>query len=130
SAEQEKLESEILSLTEQRKELAEVLVDEATRRELAELRNRLDDIDRELAALPPPQKVYAAANDFPPDGNFVPPKTPRPVHLLARGDVKKPGELMAPAAIAAVGGPDSRFEIANEADEGARPPAPARWITE
>jgi len=129
SAEQEKLENEIQSLTEQRKELAEALVDEATRRELAELQNRLSEIDREIAVLPPPQKVYAAANDFPPDSNFIPPKTPRPVHLLARGDVKKPGESMSPAGIAAVCGPDSRFQIL-DTDEGQRRAALARWITD
>ena len=35
--------------------------------------------DKELAALPKPQMVYAAAKDFVPKGNFNPARTPRPV---------------------------------------------------
>ena len=55
----------------------------------------------EPAALPPPEKVYAAANYFTPLSEFKPARTARPVHLLGRGDVKQPRELMLPAAIPA-----------------------------
>ena len=43
--------------------------------------------------------VYAAANDFTPQGNFTPSKTPRPIHLLKRGDITKPGDLVLPGAL-------------------------------
>jgi hypothetical protein len=40
--------------------------------------------------------VYAAAARFSPlKAYFIPPKDVRPVHLLQRGEVKRPGELMA-----------------------------------
>src|SRR5439155_23500404 len=101
-----KLEAEIRARNERRKQLVEALTDEATRRELAELKSRLNDLNQELATLPPPTKVYAAANDFKPDGSFLPARSPRPVFLLAKGDVKRPGELMKPAGLAAVPGPN------------------------
>ncbi len=56
--------------------------------------------EQRLAALPPPQKVYAGASDFAPDGSFKPALTPREIHLLKRGDINNPGDpaLPAPAA--------------------------------
>lgn len=53
-----------------------------------------------LDALPPPRMVYAVTRDFPPDGeNFKPSPEPRPIHLLARGDLSRPGELIGPGTL-------------------------------
>ena len=41
-------------------------------------------VERELAALPAPQLVYAVTSDFKPDGNFKPPLKPRAVQVLRR----------------------------------------------
>ena len=66
----------------------------------------------------------------------MPAKTPRPVHLLARGDVKRPGDLMQPAAISAVPGPNPQFDLSDQSDqsdrsdEGTRRAALARWLTD
>src|SRR5256884_3481613 len=49
-----------------------------------------EKISRELAELPKPSLVYAAANDFDPDGGLKPAAGPRPVHRLRRGDINKP----------------------------------------
>ena len=54
------------------------------------------EIDRELATLPAPRLVYAATRDFAPQGSFKPSPEPRPVHLLVRGDINKPGEVVGP----------------------------------
>jgi hypothetical protein len=89
------------------------------------LERKLDD---ELAKLPPPRLVYAGASDFVPDGSFKPAKTPRPVHVLKRGDIKRPGEVAAPGALACVQSP--RFALANANDEGGRRAALATWITD
>lgn len=124
------LESEITTLSEQRRQLAEAALDDATRRELVEITRQLDEVNRAIAALPAPAKVYAATSDFKREGGFVPAKTPRPVHLLARGDVKRPGDLMGPAGIASVAGPESRFNVAADASESARRAALAKWITD
>jgi len=44
--------------------------------------SRLDELTKALAALPEPKQVYAAANEFKPEGSFVPPKGMRAVHFL------------------------------------------------
>jgi len=128
-----KLEVEIRALAEKRKLLADALLDETVRAELTVVSNHLGEINQQLAKLPPPQKVYAVASDFKPDGNLHPPKIPRPVFLLAKGDVKRPGELMQPAGIAAVPGPNPNFAQYAKTDlssEGLRRAALAKWITD
>ena len=95
-----------------------------------ELQRITDQIDKRLAALPPPQNVYAAANDFKPQGKFTPAKVPRAIHLLKRGDVTKPEELAAPAALSCIPGLEFRFHLSNPNDEGDRRAALAKWITD
>jgi hypothetical protein len=95
-----------------------------------EARARVEEIDaigRELAALPQPSRVYAAAGDFVPNGHFAPPKGPRPVQVLARGDVKKPLRPARPGGVAAV--PSGAFGAVG-AGEGERRAALARWLTD
>ncbi len=82
--------------------------------------------EAELAALPPPSFVYAAAADFAPDGGHKPPPGPRPVHVLKRGDVRRPGPLAAPGALSCLPG---RFALPDSAPEGQRRAALARWLT-
>jgi len=130
SAVRVKLEGEVQALAEKRGRLVDARLDDATRKELSELTNRLHQVDQQIAALPPPEMVYAAASDFKPSSSFLPPKTPRPVYLLAKGDVKRPGELMQSAGIPAVAGPDSNFKIPDAANESARRVALAKWITD
>jgi len=80
---------------------------------------RLREIERALAALPPPKVVYTATNDFIPYGTFAPAKQPRAVNILIRGDVKHPGKPAQPGAIGV------RFDAA---DERGRRAALAAWI--
>ena len=74
-------------------------------------------IEQELARLPKPQMVYGGASDFAPDGSFKPAKVPRPVQILKRGDINKPGETAVPGALAGkltvmAGGTAENFERA------------------
>ncbi|HYT61878.1 MAG TPA: DUF1549 and DUF1553 domain-containing protein [Haliangiales bacterium] len=87
-----------------------------------------EKISRELAALPKPSWVYAAASDFVPDGGLKPAAAPRLVQLLRRGDVNKPGEAATPGALACVSGLPAKFDLADPNDEGARRAALARWL--
>ncbi|MDB6026901.1 MAG: Protein of unknown function (DUF1553)/Protein of unknown function (DUF1549)/Planctomycete [Verrucomicrobiales bacterium] len=87
-------------------------------------------IDKELAALPKPKMVYAAANDFPPAGKFTPAKIPRPIFLLKRGDVSKEGDPAIPGALSCMTNLPPRFELSDANDEGARRAALAKWITD
>jgi len=87
-------------------------------------------IDEELNALPTPQKVYAVANDFEPRLIFKPAKTPRPIHILSRGNIDKPGELASPGALSMVPGPPAQFALSDPTDESQRRAALAKWITD
>ncbi len=86
---------------------------------------------RALAALPAPQFVYAVTRDFPPDGeNFKPAPQPRLIHLLARGELGRPGELIGPGTLGCVPGLPSELAIAEAGDESARRAALALWLTD
>ncbi len=118
------------SLTESRRKLVEAQFNEAELRQVADLESRLKDLDRQLAELPQQPMVYAAAGRFSPQGSFAPPKSPRPIHLLARGDVRSPKQLVAPSGVACVQGPGSTFAIADSNDESQRRAALAGWLTD
>jgi hypothetical protein len=84
-----------------------------------------------IAALPPPRWVYAITDDFPADGpNFTPPKGPRPTHILTRGDLSKPGELVDPGSLSCVPGLSPELNIQNLEDESARRVALAHWLAD
>jgi len=84
-----------------------------------------------LFALPPPRSVYAVTRDFPPDGdNFKPSPRPRPIHLLTRGDLDQPGELVGPGTLACLPGLGPKLDVLAEADESARRAALALWLTD
>ena len=86
-------------------------------------------LDDELAALPKPHMVYAAAHDFKPEGSFKPSLKPRPVHVLRRGDILSPLAAAQPGTLACVPGLLARFPVPPD-DEGARRAALARWLVD
>ncbi len=94
-------------------------------------------IDADLAALPKPHMVYAAATDFQPDGSFRPVKECRPVHVLKRGDVRFPLAPAAPGALSTIA-PflEHHFAVLSgasakpQAAEGARRAALAKWVSD
>jgi hypothetical protein len=87
-------------------------------------------LDEQLAALPPQQMVFAAASDFPPDGNHTPAKGCRPIHVLKRGDIHAPLADAAPGALSCVPELPSTFELAEPHNEGARRAALAKWLSD
>ena len=87
-------------------------------------------LERELAAIPAPAKVYCGTNKFANDGTFRPATTPRPIHVLKRGDVTKPGVAATPGSIEAVEGLKHRFVPKDASDEGQRRVALADWLVD
>jgi mono/diheme cytochrome c family protein len=87
-------------------------------------------LDRDLAALPPQQFVYTGSNQFRPDGGFRPAAAPRAVHVLSRGNIATPGEQAAPGALACLPGLPGSFDLPDPHDEGARRAALAGWLTD
>jgi mono/diheme cytochrome c family protein len=108
--------------------------EQRTPAQVAELarHRRLSLVEAELAALPPPRLVYAGTTDFAPQDHFTPARGVRPVRVLARGDVARPLEAVAPAGLACLVGFDAKLALcdADVDDEGARRAALARWIVD
>src|SRR5207302_1183506 len=96
----------------------------------ARRRRLMSEKSKGIEALPKPQIVYAAATDFAPSGSFVPPRAPRPIHLLKRGDDKSPGPVVSPGALNCVPGLSGKLEMGDPNDEGSRRAALAKWMTD
>ena len=88
------------------------------------------EVERELVALPAAQLAYIATRDFTPQGSFKPSPKPRPIHLLTRGDINKPRELVGPGALACVPGLAHELNVVNMEDESVRRAALARWLSD
>jgi mono/diheme cytochrome c family protein len=127
---EQKLKQQEKKLEEKRKKVLDALIGNETRTELTAITNRLSELKQELASLPAQQSVYAIGNDFAPNNKFLPAKIPRPVHLLTRGDVKRPAEEMKAAALDSVPGTSADFSITDPNNEGLRRAALAQWITD
>src|SRR4029079_19440149 len=55
---------------------------------------------------------------------------PRPIHVLSRGDVTKPGKEVAPGAITSIPGINGNFSLAPNHTEGDRRAALAKWLSD
>ncbi|MCB1231378.1 MAG: DUF1549 domain-containing protein, partial [Verrucomicrobiae bacterium] len=85
----------------------------------------------ELAALPEGKLVYAAATHFQKFGNVVPTEgQPREIHLLQRGDIRSPGDLMHPGAPALWEGTTPEFDLPENATEGEARAALANYLAD
>ena len=124
------LEHEIENANPSRRKLVEERMDEDPRKGWAQLEHGLRDIEGRIAALPKQSMIYAAVSQFNAQGSFTPPNSPRPIHLLARGDVRSPRQLVAPAGVACVQGPASTFSIEDGNNESQRRAALARWLSD
>ncbi|HEY0076483.1 MAG TPA: DUF1553 domain-containing protein [Abditibacteriaceae bacterium] len=123
----------LILLHRQRDELLARVTDEPTRRARAETATALADVTKQIAALPAERAVYAGtihtgSGAF--AGTGAKGGKPRPIFLLARGQVTSPGKEVGPGTLSAVTALPPRFEIPLDASEGARRGALAKWITD
>ena len=126
----QRLTMDIARLAAERRRLALAAVPAELRERIAAADSELANVQSQIAALPKQPMVFAAAHDFAPQGSFSPARKPRPVYLLARGDVRSPKELIEPGAIACVTGPKADFSLENPDDEGERRAALAAWLSD
>jgi mono/diheme cytochrome c family protein len=117
-------------LAEERQREIRTLSDDKENRQFELARDRLQELDLRLANLPAQEPVYAAANDFPEEGTLSPVYQPRPVYLLARGDVNQPGDVMKPAGLSCIRTLTNEFAVPDSAPEGERRAALAHWVTD
>jgi len=103
---------------------------DATR--LAELERDFAIVTNALDGLPTRNTCYVAAV-YQGSGAFAGTGArggqPRPIHVLNRGNVLKPGKEVGPGTLACLPGLPSRFELPPNHPEGERRAALARWLT-
>jgi mono/diheme cytochrome c family protein len=124
---------ELERLRKQRDEMRARLIDPATRQALAANEKALAEVRRALKSLPAAQMVYAGtvhhgSGAF--AGTGAQGGKPRPIFILARGDVRKPGKEVGPGALSALPDLPARFDLGPEQREGERRAALARWLTD
>lgn len=114
------------------REVLQIQADARTATQRAEFARWIweQELSHALESLPPESRVFCGTNQFIPDGTFRPATSPRPVHVLARGNVSQPLELAPPGALQAVSGLTSRFALPDNHREGDRRVALARWLTD
>ncbi|QDT91877.1 PSD1 and planctomycete cytochrome C domain-containing protein [Gimesia algae] len=86
--------------------------------------------EQELKQLPPQEKVYAAAAEAVNERGMVKFSQPREIHLLARGDLGKPREVVPPGALTALSPLPGRFDLPASHTESARRAALADWLAD
>jgi mono/diheme cytochrome c family protein len=100
---------------------------------LANIEKELTATNSQLAALPPPLFVYSGAvhNGVGPfRGTGSDRGKPRPIYILTRGSVLKPGKEVGPGALQAVRPLEAHFILPASHAERDRRAALARWVTD
>ena len=96
------------------------------------LQARVQTDEKELNSLPKPSTVYAGTV-FTGQGKFkgtgASGGNPRPIHLLERGDVTRPREVVSPGALSVLE-LDKHFELEATHSEADRRVALANWLTD
>jgi hypothetical protein len=122
------LDQQLKELTEELQTLLAKLETPPRIKRRQELTTAIADAEKTLKALPSGKLVYAAATHFTPRGNFKPTDgTPRPIHVLQRGDVQRPGK---PASLGVLPlQSDASWQLDNGLSESRRRAELARWLT-
>ena len=123
--------SQQLAKLRQQRELILNRIQTAESRERGKkLTMKLAEIRKQINGLPAGKMVYAAATNFKPQANFKPTGgQPRPIHLLARGNILSPGKLVAADVPAFLVAGSNRLRLAPGHHERERRAALANWIT-
>lgn len=90
---------------------------------------RLKFVSDQLAALPPPQKVWSIWGNFPQHRNYKPIPAPYTIHVLRRGDIKQPLAEVRPGGLACVSTLDPELKVPEASVESVRRAQLAHWIT-
>jgi hypothetical protein len=130
AATKKQLENRRAADRKRRQELVDAMVGPETFAQIERIQAEFKPVDDEIALLPDPRMVYTATSYFTRAGKFRPALTPRPIHVLARGNVRSPAGPAPPGALRCVPGVDAAFELEHPDDEGSRRAALARWITD
>ncbi len=124
--------AELAQLRKLRPQLVDAAMKPETRAERDAFVVELAQLNQQLAAFPKPETVYAGTVHYG-TGTFVGTGAnhgkPRPIHLLARGQVTTPKQEVGAGALSLLSFQPARFAIPQDAPEGERRAALARWLT-
>ena len=121
--------AELEDLEQRREAIARSLRPPETDARLAEIKEELKALEEQRKEIPDGQMVYAAATHFPRGGRFTATEgKPRPIHLLHRGDVAAPGDMMTPGAPPLWSGVEPNFFEGTEWKEGEARAELARYL--
>jgi mono/diheme cytochrome c family protein len=124
---------ELNRLKAEREKLVNECLDAATKAALAVATREIASVEKDLSAIPKPSLVYAGTihtgggsfRGTGPDGG-----KPRVIHVLRRGDVRDPRQVVGPGTVPIVPDMPSRFALSESAPESERRAALARWLTD
>ncbi len=97
------------------------------------LQKAFEQVDQALRSMPPRSKVYAGAihtgsGAFAGTGSRM--GEPRPIAVLARGDVKRPTQIVSPRSLQCLEALSHHFPVDREWSDGARRLALAQWLSD
>ncbi len=122
----------VAQLRTSRTQLVDAAMKPETRAERDAYVIELAQLNQQLAAFPKPEVVYAGTVHYG-TGTFVGTGAnngkPRPIHLLARGQVTTPKQEVSAGALSLLSFQPARFAIPQDAPEAERRAALARWLT-
>jgi hypothetical protein len=124
------LEARVVVDRKRRQAVVDAIAGQETYAAIERIKAEMKLVDARVAALPEPQMIYTATSFFQRAGNFRPSLEPRPVHVLARGNVQAPEKVAVSGALGCVPDLPARFGLSADAPEGERRAALARWISE
>jgi mono/diheme cytochrome c family protein len=124
---------EIAALKAKRAQLVDAAIKPEVRAERNAINTELAQLKEKLKEYPEPEVVFAGTvyygvGDF--RGTGADGGKPRPIYLLARGQVTQPGREASPGALSMLSFQPARFALPKDAPEGARRAALAHWITD
>jgi len=117
--ERQELTGKLTHLKKQRREAALASLPEAERTADLLREQEIRRLDEQIGRLPPAEMVFAVRSHL-----------PRAIHILNRGEVEQPKDLVGAGALSCVAGLQSDFHLAPDAPEGSRRAALAEWITD
>ena len=125
------LQKQIEILTKKRDQLLAAVIPPAVWKEKQRIASELARVREERKALPAPQKVYAGtvhsgSGTFKGRGHVG--GKPRPIYVLARGNVQEPTTVSSPGTVDFIPEVSARFQLPKEHAEGARRVALAEWL--
>ena len=123
----------VAALRLERIKIVDAAVKPETRAERDAYNIELEHLKTELSKFPKPEIVYAGTVHYG-TGTFLGTGAsngkPRPISVLARGQVTTPKNEVSPGALSMLNFQPSRFAISKDAPEGERRAALAHWITD